>query len=175
MVRGRWIWILVHLCVHLPTFLSGLLWRGRSECNCCEWVGLRKSTHMHNHTLSPTWSYHGASHIDSLCPDCDRNWSKLNLDLECVGWLKGTQEKPAYILNHQAKGFLIVSHKLHHWFSFCIFCGNCCCFALVRSTADVFFARNLKPKLLIHGGKEKEVHKTEILVSVAGFLQLLEV
>jgi hypothetical protein len=89
--------------------------------------------------------------------------------------LKGTQEKPAYILNHQAKGFLIVSHKLHHWFSFCIFCGNCCCFALVRSTADVFFARNLKPKLLIHGGKEKEVHKTEILVSVAGFLQLLEV
>ncbi len=60
------VWILVHFVSILPTFLSGLLWRGRSECNC-EWVGLRKSTHAHNHTLSPTWSYHGAtSYIDSV-------------------------------------------------------------------------------------------------------------
>lgn len=32
-----------------------------------------------------------------------------------------------------------------------------------------FLQGNLKPKLLIHGGKEKEVHETEILVSVASF------
>ncbi len=32
-----------------------------------------------------------------------------------------------------------------------------------------FLQGNLKPKLLIHGGKEKEVHKTKILVSVASF------
>ncbi len=32
-----------------------------------------------------------------------------------------------------------------------------------------FLQGYLKPKLLIHGGKEKEVHETEILVSVASF------
>jgi hypothetical protein len=88
---GSW-FICVSIC---PPSWVACFGGGEVKCNCCEWVGLRKSTHMHNHTLSPTWSYHGASYIDSLCPDCDRNWSKLNLDLECVGWLKGTEEKPA--------------------------------------------------------------------------------
>ncbi len=63
------------------------------------------------------------------------------------------------------------SHKLHHWFSFLHFlCAIVVAFALVSSSADVFFARVLETQIVDSWGeKEKEVHETEILVSVASF------
>jgi hypothetical protein len=132
--------------------------------------GVKKErAHMHNHTLSPTWSYHGAtSYIDSVQIATKIDQTQLR-SLNALAVLNDWRHRGKTRINSQIIKQKDIKTQIAPLVFFLHFLWQLfCCFALSKIYCRCVFCKGTwNPHCSFMGKKQKEVHKTEILVSVA--------